>query len=102
MPRSREKSFCCGAGGARMWMEEKLGNRINVNRTQEALDTGADRVMLSDGLTEKQSEGAREEVEVVDVAQMLLAAVRRGQEGEGAETDQAPEPTPDPEPSPTT
>ena len=93
MPRHGEKSFCCGAGGARMWMEEKLGTRINLNRTEEAIATGADRiaigcpfcrVMLSDGLTEKQSEGAREEIEVVDVAQMLLAAVRRGQEQEEA------------------
>ena len=110
MPRSGEKSFCCGAGGARMWMEEKLGTRVNLNRTEEALATGADRiaigcpfcrVMLSDGLTQKQSEGAREEVEVVDVAQMLLAAVRRGQDGQDAATEEAPEPTPDPEPAPT-
>ena len=42
MPRSGEKSFCCGAGGARMWMEEKLGTRINANRTDEAVATGAD------------------------------------------------------------
>ena len=87
MPRSGQTSFCCGAGGARMWMEEKLGTRINVNRTEEALATGADRiaigcpfckVMISDGLTSKQADGsARDEVEVVDVAQMLLAAVRR-------------------------
>ncbi|MBA2551717.1 MAG: (Fe-S)-binding protein [Nocardioidaceae bacterium] len=87
MPRNSEKSFCCGAGGARMWMEENLGERINVNRTTEAIDTGADqiavgcpfcRVMLSDGLTLKQSTGeAREEVEVLDVAQLLLAAVTR-------------------------
>jgi Fe-S oxidoreductase len=86
MPRSGERSFCCGAGGARMWMEENLGTRINTNRTEEALATGADRiavgcpfcrVMLSDGLTQNQSEtGAHESVEVVDVAQMLLAAVR--------------------------
>jgi Fe-S oxidoreductase len=90
MPRSGQKSSCCGGGGARMWMEEKLGTRINSNRTEEALATGARRiavacpfchVMLSDGLAHKQSEtGAHEEVEVVDVAQMLLAAVRRGQE----------------------
>lgn len=89
MERSGEKSFCCGAGGARMWMEEKLGERINLNRTKEAVATGADRiaigcpfcrVMMTDGLTAEQSDGnAREEVEVVDVANMLLAAVRRGE-----------------------
>jgi Fe-S oxidoreductase len=86
MERSAERSFCCGAGGARMWMEETLGERINVNRTREAVGTGADqiavgcpfcRVMLSDGLTAEQAEGrAREEVEVLDVAQMLLASVK--------------------------
>jgi Fe-S oxidoreductase len=88
MPRNQERAFCCGAGGARMWMEEKIGKRINLTRTEEALATGADtiavgcpfcRVMLSDGLTTKQSEGAaREEVQVLDVAQLLLAAVQRG------------------------
>ncbi len=86
MERNSERSFCCGAGGARMWMEENLGERININRTTEAVGTGADqiavgcpfcRVMLSDGLTMKQSKGeAREEVEVLDVAQMLLASVK--------------------------
>ena len=86
MERANERSFCCGAGGARMWMEENLGERININRTTEAVGTGADqiavgcpfcRVMLSDGLTMKQSKGeAREEVEVLDVAQMLLASVK--------------------------
>ncbi len=91
MPRHGEKSFCCGAGGARMWMEEKLGTRINANRTAEAVATGAERiavgcpfcrVMLSDGLTAQQAEGtASAEVEVVDVAQMLLAAVRQQEAG---------------------
>ncbi|SES35883.1 Fe-S oxidoreductase [Pedococcus cremeus] len=104
MERSKEKSFCCGAGGARMWMEEKLGTRINMNRTEEALATGAERiaigcpfcrVMISDGLTAKQSEGQGEQVEVVDVAQMLLAAVRRGQEG-GEVAAEVPEPEPAP------
>ena len=86
MPRNSERSFCCGAGGARMWMEEDIGSRINVNRTKEAVATGADqiavgcpfcRVMLSDGLTAEQADGnAREEVEVLDVAQMLLASVK--------------------------
>ncbi len=86
MERNSERSFCCGAGGARMWMEENIGERINVNRTREAVGTGADqiavgcpfcRVMLSDGLTAQQAAGeAREEVEVLDVAQMLLASVK--------------------------
>ncbi len=93
MERTRETSFCCGAGGARMWMEEKLGTQINTNRTEEAIATGAERiaigcpfcrVMISDGLGAKQSEGIAETVEVVDVAQMLLAAVRRGSEPDGA------------------
>ena len=106
MERSREKSFCCGAGGARMWMEEKLGTRINTNRTEEALATGADRiaigcpfckVMLTDGLNAAIQDGkATDAVEVVDVAQMLLAAVRRGEGGGGAalEAEPAPEPAP--------
>ncbi|CCH77298.1 Putative iron-sulphur-binding reductase (fragment) [Nostocoides japonicum T1-X7] len=107
MPRHGEKSFCCGAGGARMWMEEKLGTRINANRTEEALATGADRiaigcpfcrVMLSDGLTAAQASGAREDVEVVDIAQMLLAAVRRG----GPDAPEAEDATPEPAPVPTT
>lgn len=98
MPRNRTKSFCCGAGGAQMWMEEKIGTRVNLNRTEEALDTlqaaspsgngdtpGAIatgcpfcRVMLSDGLTAKQADGsASESVEVLDVAQLLLESVKR-------------------------
>jgi Fe-S oxidoreductase len=103
MPRNSERSFCCGAGGARMWMEEKIGERINVNRTTEAVETGADqiaigcpfcRVMLSDGLTALQADGkAREEVEVLDVAQMLLASVKGAPEPVAA----GPEPTPEAE-----
>ena len=87
MPRNTERSFCCGAGGARMWMEEKIGERINLNRTREAVETGASqiavgcpfcRVMLSDGLTALQADGsAGSDVEVLDVAQMLLESVRR-------------------------
>jgi Fe-S oxidoreductase len=87
MPRTAERSFCCGAGGARMWMEERIGQRINIDRTTEAVETGAKqiatacpfcRVMLSDGLTALQSDGsADDDVEVLDIAQLLLASVRR-------------------------
>jgi Fe-S oxidoreductase len=90
MPRNTERSFCCGAGGARMWMEEKIGERINMNRTTEAVATGASsiavacpfcRIMLDDGLTSLQAAGSADErVEVQDVAQLLLAAVRRADE----------------------
>ncbi|RYI99845.1 MAG: (Fe-S)-binding protein, partial [Actinomycetales bacterium] len=86
MPRNSEKSFCCGAGGARMWMEETIGERINVNRTQEAVATGAEqiavgcpfcRTMLEDGLAGEIDAGrADQDVEVLDVAQMLLASVK--------------------------
>ncbi|MGC4110182.1 MAG: (Fe-S)-binding protein [Nocardioides sp.] len=113
MERSQERSFCCGAGGARMWMEETIGERINVNRTREAVATGADqiavgcpfcRVMLSDGLTAEQTDGhAREEVEVLDVAQMLLASVRgesatRAPAGASAPTARSVETKAEPEP----
>ncbi|MGH8826848.1 MAG: (Fe-S)-binding protein, partial [Jiangellaceae bacterium] len=90
MPRSKSTSFCCGAGGARMWMEERIGKRINDERTEEALATGADaiavgcpfcHVMLSDGVTSAQANGQGEGVEVLDVAQLLLAGVKRGQKG---------------------
>jgi hypothetical protein len=100
MPRNSERSFCCGAGGARMWMEENTGERINVNRTKEAVATGADqiavgcpfcRVMLSDGLTAQQAAGeAREEVEVLDIAQMLLASVKGEGKQAARKTDAAP------------
>jgi len=80
MPRNKERSFCCGAGGGRMWMEEKLGSRINMNRVDEAIATGAQevavgcpfcRVMVSDGV-----KGRESDVEVIDVAQALLRSVK--------------------------
>ena len=87
MPRHGARSMCCGAGGARMWMEEKIGKRINVERVDEALGTAPSkiatgcpfcRVMLTDGVTARQSDGlASERVEVVDVAQLLLTSVKR-------------------------
>ena len=89
MERHAERSFCCGAGGARMWMEEKIGKRINIERTEEAINTGARtiaigcpfcRVMISDGVSEIQKDLEREEqVQVMDVAQLLLRAAKNGQ-----------------------
>jgi len=91
MPRNQERSFCCGAGGARMWMEESIGTRINETRTDEALGTGAELVtaacpycivMLTDGVaTRKQQGKAGEEVRVVDVSDVLLRSVRAGAPG---------------------
>jgi len=87
MPRHGDRSFCCGAGGARMWMEEKIGKRVNLERVDEALGTGAEkiatgcpfcRVMFSDGLTQRQNEDQGAGVEILDVSQMLLASVKRG------------------------
>jgi Fe-S oxidoreductase len=81
MPRNQERSFCCGGGGGRMWMEEKIGTRINLNRVDEAIDTGAEevavacpfcRVMVGDGMVARQSD-----VEVLDVAQVLLRSVKQ-------------------------
>ncbi len=87
MHRCKERGFCCGAGGARMWMEERIGKQINVERVDEALGLDPDMVgtacpfcmvMLSDAVTaSKQSGGAKESVEVLDVAQLLLRSVGR-------------------------
>ncbi len=87
MHRCKERGFCCGAGGARMWMEEKIGKRVNVERVDEALALDPDivstacpfcLVMLGDAVTAKKQDGsAREDVEVVDVAQLLVRSVRR-------------------------
>jgi len=81
MPRNRERTFCCGAGGARMWMEEKRGRPINQERVREAAATGADTlavacpfctVMLDDGVRET---GAK--LQVFDLATLLAEAVER-------------------------
>ncbi len=85
MERHGDKSFCCGAGGARMWMEEKIGTRVNQNRGDEAIGTGATKVavacpfcsvMLNDAVVSRQSDGLAAGVEVVDVATLLLSATK--------------------------
>jgi Fe-S oxidoreductase len=79
--RNRDRSFCCGAGGGRMWMEEKEGKRVNVERTEEALATGAGVIgtgcpfcmtMLTDGVKEQDPSGA---TAVKDIAELVLEAL---------------------------
>jgi Fe-S oxidoreductase len=79
MARSGKETFCCGAGGAHMWMEER-GSAINENRVREAAATGAGTlavacpfctVMLDDGV-----HGTGEELRVVDVATLLAESVQ--------------------------
>ena len=86
MHRCKNRGFCCGAGGARMWMEERIGKRINTERIEEALALNPDTistacpyclVMLGDAIAAKKSSGdAPDTLEVVDVAQLLARSVR--------------------------
>jgi len=78
MDRSRDKGFCCGAGGGRMFMEENVGTRINEERTKEALATGADTIasacpfcmtMLNDGV---KAFDKVDNVEIKDIAEIVL------------------------------
>ncbi|MBA3824808.1 MAG: (Fe-S)-binding protein [Ktedonobacterales bacterium] len=87
MPRNRNKSFCCGGGGGRVWMEEKTGTRVNHARVQEAIDTGADAMaaacpfcitMFEDGITAK---GKAEDFKVEDLAEMIARALDEAKAG---------------------
>ena len=85
MPRNGTKGMCCGAGGARMWMEESIGTKVNDERAREALSTGATRIatacpfcyiMMDDGA---KAAGADEDtVKVADLAIHLLDAIEAG------------------------
>ncbi len=81
LPRSERQGFCCGAGGGRMWMEEKIGTRINQNRIEEIAQSGVSAVatacpfcltMLRDGVSEKNLEG---KLEVKDVAELVAESL---------------------------
>ena len=84
--RNGTKGMCCGAGGARMWMEESIGTKVNDERAREAISTGASRVatacpfcyiMLDDGV---KAAGVEEtEVKVADIAIHLLDAIEAGE-----------------------
>jgi Fe-S oxidoreductase len=90
MARSRRQSFCCGAGGGRFWLEEKLGTRINQERVREAAETLGPSggvvatgcpfclTMLQDGVNEL---GKEDQLRVLDVAEIVAQGLdgRKGQ-----------------------
>ena len=85
MENSGRQTFCCGAGGGRMWMEESRGTRVNAARTQQALATGAETVatacpfcmvMLRDGLNDAgRGMGSEDQVTAQDISELLAAAI---------------------------
>jgi Fe-S oxidoreductase len=83
MDRAKEHGFCCGGGGGRMWMEEKIGTRVNNNRTDEILATGAEvaavacpfcTIMITDGV---KARNAEERVQILDVAEVIAKSLPR-------------------------
>ncbi len=98
MPRHGATSFCCGAGGGRLWMEETIGERINYDRVNEALETGADTlasacpfcmIMLGDGITGMEK---ADDIQLKDLSELLLASLgaavdeeQPGDDGEAGE-----------------
>ncbi|MEU6062890.1 (Fe-S)-binding protein, partial [Streptomyces sp. NPDC047097] len=116
MHRHKERGFCCGAGGARMWMEERIGKRINNERVDEALSLNPDiistacpfcLVMLTDSVNGKKAQSdsgsatggkAKESIQVVDVSQLLLESVKTPADDEPptgtTEAENEPEPQP--------
>ena len=83
MKRQGTNSFCCGAGGGRMWMEEATGKKVNIERVEEAIETGANEVavacpfcyiLMDDGMKEL---GQGDNVRVRDVSLILLDNLRK-------------------------
>ncbi len=81
MERNLSKSFCCGAGGARMWMEEDIGERINNTRTKQAMEVKADTIavgcpfcltMMSDGIKDNQMS---ETMKSLDIAEIVIKSM---------------------------
>ena len=83
---NRNKGLCCGAGGAQMFMEEQNEKRVNVKRTLQLLNTGADTIatacpfcmtMLTDGLKAEEKE---EQIKQLDIAELLVQAIDLGED----------------------
>lgn len=81
MERNKDNSFCCGGGGGHMWLEEHEGRRINELRTEQAIETGAQKVvtacpfclqMFDDGIKTKEAE---EKLKAIDIAELLAAQI---------------------------
>jgi Fe-S oxidoreductase len=81
MGRNRNKSFCCGGGGGRAWMEEKIGKRINQTRVNEALATNAEVLaaacpfcitMFEDGVKGVEAE---EKLKIEDISEIIAQAI---------------------------
>jgi Fe-S oxidoreductase len=96
LPRNRQHGFCCGAGGGRMWMEEKIGTRVNHNRTDEVLASGADTVatacpfctiMLRDGV---QDRNAADKLQVLNVSELVAKSMKRKREIEAGSVAEKP------------
>ena len=82
MRRSRNESFCCGAGGGRMWLEETIGTRVNEERVRQAAEVGATTIatacpfcmtMIEDGV---KSTGREDSVTVLDISEVVLASLK--------------------------
>jgi Fe-S oxidoreductase len=115
MTRCRSNGFCCGAGGARMWVEEHIGKRVNMERVDEALELDPDLIstacpfcttMLSDGIAQKVQEGtlAEGKVEVLDISEVLqrgrlLPMAAQGVAGTGDSGADVPSADPSSEPA---
>lgn len=88
LPRHGRGTFCCGAGGGRMWMEEQRGTRVNAERTREVVEAGAETLavgcpfcltMLRDGLADAgRGPGSEAEIPVVDLAELVAARLSSG------------------------
>src|SRR3954471_4215241 len=96
LPRNRENAFCCGAGGGRMWMEEKIGTRVNHNRVDEVLASGVDTVatacpfctiMLTDGVNDR---NAADKVQVLNVSELVARSMKRKREIEASSSGASP------------